>query len=263
MNKGHRLARGKYLTWTSDDNLLHKEQLSTLKSALDNNPVSLVYSSMRVIEPDGTFRRDVPVDNPAKSLFGSVVGASFLYRREVFEKLQGYDESKYLIEDFDFWLRASIHFQMMQVQEILYDYRSHPGSLSKKISEDKSLKSVFDQRLRDSYNVLVKEMNFSQQTVDYLIAVHLHDPSVFEKFCSSMDDILDDLRIYVSHLNDDFEVVRSKVVESLRASWINNKESQNRTNLFMMLRKFPAVFFDTGINHRNSIKIIFNSLLKS
>ena len=53
-----------------------------------------------------------------------------MMRREVFEKLDGYDESL-AYEDLDFWIRSARYFKYFYVDKVLTKRRLHPKSLSK------------------------------------------------------------------------------------------------------------------------------------
>ncbi len=44
----------------------------------------------------------------------------FYIKKEVHEKLHGYDTTKFLVEDYDFWLRAYQKFKFVYIPEILY-----------------------------------------------------------------------------------------------------------------------------------------------
>jgi glycosyltransferase involved in cell wall biosynthesis len=263
LNKGHRLAKGQYLTWSSDDNILYPNNLSVLASVLRKGKSDLVYSAMRNIEADGTVRRIVPAANPVKSLFGSVVGASFMYTREVFEKLKGYDESKYLIEDFDFWLRASIYFKLSPVEECLYDYRIHPGSLSQKIADDSQFKAEFEQRLEESYGILMSELDFASCTIDFLISVHLYQNTTFSIFQKDISHIIQDLKRYCNHMGEDFSEIQPFIINSIRTTWVQDKSLMTRPVLFKVLRHYPQVLFSRRVYHMNTLKIISNSLISS
>jgi hypothetical protein len=46
------------------------------------------------------------------------------------ETVGPYDETIFLAEDYDFWLRAAQHFQFAAIDSELYSYREHQGSLS-------------------------------------------------------------------------------------------------------------------------------------
>ena len=131
LNVGFSHAAGSYFTWTSDDNRFRPDALRTLAAILDARPeLDVVYSGCSVIDDAGAVvaRRHVsPIDR-----IGHVncVGASFLYRRAVHEALNGFDVTRPLVEDYDFWLRAAGRFRFEPVNLDLYEYRLHQRSLS-------------------------------------------------------------------------------------------------------------------------------------
>ena len=55
---------------------------------------------------------------------------------EVFEKNKGYDENRFLVEDYDFWLRAIAHSRFYQIRKKLYKYRRHDTSLTHQIANN-------------------------------------------------------------------------------------------------------------------------------
>jgi glycosyltransferase involved in cell wall biosynthesis len=131
LNAGFALARGEYHSWTSHDNLLRHDMLSTLVSLLDADiSVGVVYAGYSVIDGDGAILRYHPPRPAEDRWFGNPVGAAFLYRREVTEALGGYDESLFGAEDYDFWLRAARQFTLQRVDRDLYLYRRHDASLT-------------------------------------------------------------------------------------------------------------------------------------
>lgn len=133
LNIGFDTARGKYHTWTSDDNYYAPEALQTLADILENNPgYDLVYTDYTLIDDDGkTF---------GKRTFNNIYdgftqwlgcGACFLYKAEVYTANNGYNPSAFLIEDYDFFMRAFLQFRLYYHNAYhLYYYREHPGSLT-------------------------------------------------------------------------------------------------------------------------------------
>ena len=131
LNAGFRLARGIYHSWTSHDNLLRPDMLSTLVKILDADAsVGVAYAGYSVIDSDGAILRYQSPRSADERWFGNPVGAAFLYRREVTEALGGYDESLFGAEDYDFWLRAARQFRLQPVDKDLYLYRRHDASLT-------------------------------------------------------------------------------------------------------------------------------------
>jgi glycosyltransferase involved in cell wall biosynthesis len=133
LNRGFAAARGSFLTWTSDDNCYRPEALAKMLVHLQANPgVDIVYANYTVIDDAGAPKKiGPPGAGPMTDLLTrNVVGACFLYRRQVQEQLGGYAEDLFLVEDYDFWLRASTRFQLAFLNQDLYRYRWHARSLS-------------------------------------------------------------------------------------------------------------------------------------
>src|SRR5262249_6500825 len=131
LNAGFARARGELLTWTSDDSCYRPQALSERAAFLEANPsVDLVYADFSVIDEDGATRGEGWVGPIEELPLRNSIGACFLYRRTVHECLGGYDEDLALVEDWDYWLRASASFRLGRLREGLYLYRCHKNSLT-------------------------------------------------------------------------------------------------------------------------------------
>ncbi len=132
LNTGFSEVRGDFLTWTSHDNLYAESTIEVLLSALKDNPsAGLAYSDFYTIDGVGEVDGEVRLKEPDQLIFENVVGASFLYRREVHDVIGPYDEDLFLAEDYDYWLRARREFGFIHLKEKLYFYRNHSGSLTR------------------------------------------------------------------------------------------------------------------------------------
>lgn len=131
LNTGFAHVQGEYLTWTSDDNLYRAEALAKMLYFLKSHPtVDVVYTDYTLIDETGQALRSVAAQERDWLLRGNYVGPCFLYRREVQEKVGDYAEDLFLAEDYEFWLRASMFFEMRPLHEDLYLYRLHSASLT-------------------------------------------------------------------------------------------------------------------------------------
>jgi glycosyltransferase involved in cell wall biosynthesis len=148
-NVGVGEAAGRYFTWISDDNRFRRGALHTMARVLDERPeVDVVYSDYSVIDAAGSavaFRRVLPVDELG---YANCVGASFLYRRAVHDALGGFDTTRPLVEDYDFWLRAAGRFRFEPLAVDLYEYRLHGGSLS--VQRDAAVVAAHRRLMRES-----------------------------------------------------------------------------------------------------------------
>lgn len=137
-------STGDYVTWTSDDNYFAPNALSLMASVLDTKPdVDLVYCSVNFIDQDGSVLSIPSSVGSARLLyFYNTIQACFLYRREVQESLGGYDESLFLVEDYDFWLRANRAHTFKHLKGVKpYYYRTHPNSLTSTRQHDIRVKA--------------------------------------------------------------------------------------------------------------------------
>jgi glycosyltransferase involved in cell wall biosynthesis len=136
LNAGFALARGAFHSWTSDDNLLRPHMLGRLVATLDAHPdADIAHAAFTLIDEHGAelgLSKAGPVE---RLLFGNNIGACFLYRARVTEALGGYDVDLFGVEDYDFWLRAARQFTFVTLDDDLYLYRKHGGSLTSQRSD--------------------------------------------------------------------------------------------------------------------------------
>ncbi|MCA9895172.1 MAG: glycosyltransferase family 2 protein [Anaerolineae bacterium] len=131
LNRGFDIARGQYFTWTSHDNQYRPHAFKTMHQYLVDHPdVDLVYADYAHLNEAGDVTGYTRVPIPERLVMKSSVGACFLYKRKIHEEIGGYDTTKVLVEDYDFWLRASMKFKLQPLSNDLYLYRFHASSLT-------------------------------------------------------------------------------------------------------------------------------------
>lgn len=132
LNIGFREAKGEYFTWTSDDNIYQQDAISEMVSVLDNNcSIPMVVSNMVNIDEDGNEFGEKRVFDMDTFVISNSVGACFLYRRSVMEKVGNYDEQFFLAEDYEYWMRIYKECGVFaHIDKVLYQYRVHGNSLS-------------------------------------------------------------------------------------------------------------------------------------
>jgi glycosyltransferase involved in cell wall biosynthesis len=132
LNCGFREARGRYVTWISDDNRYHPNALATMVAHLDAHPeTGFVYANVRAVDASGK-PGEVMESGPPEAItqYCVVRGGCFLYRREVMEAVGPYDGRWKRCQDYDFYLRVSLHTRMDHIPEVLYDYGVGEESMS-------------------------------------------------------------------------------------------------------------------------------------
>jgi glycosyltransferase involved in cell wall biosynthesis len=133
LNKGFDNARGKYYTWTSDDNLYAPNALEILSATLDANPeADLVYANYNIIdENDKVTGIGIMNDINKSFMLWKGCGSCFMYKAIIHQTNKGYDPTLFLIEDYDFFLRASLQYKFLYLnRNDLYSHRNHASSLT-------------------------------------------------------------------------------------------------------------------------------------
>ncbi len=124
-NTGLRLAKGTYVAYLDDDDRFLPDHLATLVKFLERGTHQVVYSdAWRVMEQevDGTIRetgRDRPhsVDFAAARLFveNYIPVLCLMHRRSCLEEVGLFDESLFVHEDWDLWIRLATHFAFAHI----------------------------------------------------------------------------------------------------------------------------------------------------
>ena len=152
LNSGFAIAKGNYLTWTSDDNMYKSDAIEIMLTHLHKDEeTAFVFSDFESIGEDGNvleyLRRGPTYELPIVN----TIGACFLYRREVYEAIGNFDSSKFLVEDWDYWLRVYTAFKLCHIPRSLYYYRTHDESLTVKRfkqQQEMSLSLVLENNMR-------------------------------------------------------------------------------------------------------------------
>jgi len=130
LNTGFSEAKGDYFTWTSDDNTYKGNAIERMVNCLvSHKDIDIVYANYDMLYENGNVYY-CEKGLPEKLLVYNTIGACFLYKSIVHHKLNGFDINRFLLEDWDFWVRAYEHFNYLKMDENLYTYRWHDKSLS-------------------------------------------------------------------------------------------------------------------------------------
>ncbi|SDW69399.1 Glycosyl transferase family 2 [Marininema mesophilum] len=149
----------RYLTWVSSDNDYFPPFLATLRRRMIMSPpkIGLVYSAFRYIDAQGKpmytrafyqqlrQRQRLPKRHLLHHCF---IGASFLYRKSVAQKVGNYRLEP--VEDYDYWLRMSEICDIRFIPPILMAYRHRsPNSVSTELETPEG-KDRFRQSLQQA-----------------------------------------------------------------------------------------------------------------
>ena len=137
-NRGIALARGEYLSFLDHDDLWSPDKLQSQIAALEANPqAGVAYSFTYHTDAEGNVLHrgfeEIVEGDVLEALFVRFLlqcGSNGLVRRQDCEAVDGFDDSLFLSEDYDFYIRLAERCQFALVPEHQIFYRSYPESAS-------------------------------------------------------------------------------------------------------------------------------------
>ena len=143
LNDGFAVAKGDFFTWTSDDNWYEATAIEEMVNILYSSEYDMVTAEFNIYNND-EFIEVIKTDCSVDSLSNrNSIGACFLYTQKIAEKVGEYDSNKFLVEDYDYWLRILINGKIAHLNKTLYNYRLHSCSLTSTKQNDIKYAEIF------------------------------------------------------------------------------------------------------------------------
>ncbi|TDE28049.1 glycosyltransferase family 2 protein [Flavobacterium ranwuense] len=237
LNIGHKECKGDFITWTSHDNLYELNALEVLLNEILKENTDIVYSDFVLIDGRGDKLREVQLPGIENIIFGNFIGTCFLYRKEVYQRNNGYNDFFFLVEDYDFWLRSVLHSSYSHVKKTLYYYRKHSESLTNQIITN------------DNENKLWKE-NINKMYVNFCKIIMVTD---YDKVSELLSNNLTHQKIDLEWIiNNHFEIQNFKM---------KLKQNQNFGKNVLIEKVFLEMIIKVMIsdhNHKNNfLRLVF------
>jgi glycosyltransferase involved in cell wall biosynthesis len=139
-NLGLSLSKGKYIAiLDSDDEWIDKDKLQKQFKYLENNPdYVLISSNIKIVDEKENFIKNtdfaIEDENIRKKILvaNQIPHSSVLYRKDLVNKIGGYDEKLSCVEDLDLFLRLGLLGKMENLKEITTAYTKHSQGTSQK-----------------------------------------------------------------------------------------------------------------------------------
>jgi len=134
LNKGFRQAKGEIVGWLNADDTYQPEAISGAVRYLEENPeISLVYGRFNFIDEYGkiTYTHCPPPFSIEKLLYENIIpNASMFFRRHVIQEIGFLNPQLHYVLDWEFVLRISLHYKVVQIPAIWGNFRITSGTKS-------------------------------------------------------------------------------------------------------------------------------------
>jgi glycosyltransferase involved in cell wall biosynthesis len=154
LNRGIKHAlygTGDWIKWLSADDEMLPDCLENLVK-MCSNPMAIYYTNYHIIDAKGKHVKDFvepkrPVSDLWTLFYGN--GSSSFIHKNVFDRCGLFDESLRFGEDYEFWLRATMLYNvnLTLIPEFTVNYRNHPDQLTHKVGGRNDI--IIKQKIKD------------------------------------------------------------------------------------------------------------------
>ena len=137
-NKLIELAQGKYISFLDSDDLLYPDALARMTAAIpENRDDVIIYGPYTAINEFGVeqYRRKKTLYSGriTRYLFENILihSCGSLIPKKILEQAGGFDVSYPVCSDYDLWLRLSLKYDFIAVEQPVFKRRRHGGNLSR------------------------------------------------------------------------------------------------------------------------------------
>ena len=138
LNFGAKKSQGKYIKVLHEDDKLTPNSLQALFDAAEQTSADLIFAMSKNFAGKGVEKISKPPpvvkDMTLKALLDAnfIHGGTVLYRNEMFSKLNGYDQTMWTAEEYEFHLRClASGYTPHYVSSVVCEYREWEGSKSR------------------------------------------------------------------------------------------------------------------------------------
>lgn len=136
LNCGFRRASGEYVAWLSSDDRFEREKAERQVRFMEATGAWISHTAFRYMNEKGELEgQAVRLKHATPYQFydsfrrnNAINGCTVMMRRELFERIGGFDERLPYTHDYDFWLRCLLAgYPIAYMREPLTVYRRHPA----------------------------------------------------------------------------------------------------------------------------------------
>jgi glycosyltransferase involved in cell wall biosynthesis len=244
LNKALKVARGEYIARQDADDISLPNRFEEQLKYLEKHPeVALLGTSVSHIEENGKITgKNILLANPSIDDFlkdNLFKHGSTMFKKEIVNKLGGYNDLFKYAQDYELWLRIAKHFEVRGLAQLLYKIRSHNEKigitnieestlyrllalrLAKNELDEEIFKSIKDNGIKSLYSHLSK--NEKMVLHNAIAGVHIYTnkrkqarAEYKKRFTLNPFDVKSIVGIIISYIGKDAYIRSSKIYAAFR-----------------------------------------------
>lgn len=149
LNEGVNMAQGEYIARMDADDISEPDRFEKQLQYMRENELAVCGSYATKINSFGEKIGEMnysPSEKKIKSftlLHSPFIHPSVIFKKDVFEKVSGYQKFFKHIEDYELWTRIVFKYKTGNLPERLLKYRIHDDQITKKNNSEMRLKGLF------------------------------------------------------------------------------------------------------------------------
>ncbi|KRF51676.1 hypothetical protein ASG97_07260 [Bacillus sp. Soil745] len=133
LNHGLKRAKGEYLVWLSSDDLMDDHKIELQLNFMKNVNSFLSFTNFNLINENNditsynvgiNFKTELEILQ-ALNKFNPINGCTVMMSRKVIEEIGYFNEQLKYAQDYEYWVRVSLHFPIHYFHITLTNYRVH------------------------------------------------------------------------------------------------------------------------------------------
>ncbi len=131
INKGLKMVTGDIVGWLNSDDYYAPEAFMQIAEAFKNNPeADLIYFNVRNFSQSGSTVHRHQANYPEEWFMTKVClhQPGVFWRKSLMDRIGFLDESLHFVMDFDYWIRAYLNAKLIQIPQVVANFRLHNSS---------------------------------------------------------------------------------------------------------------------------------------
>ncbi len=258
LNKGLKIAKGKYLARMDADDIAYPERLQNQYDFMENNPqIDVLGSDYKCFgNSNSVVKMPQKHEEIVASMFfhNSIAHPTVFLRLKKIKEFNIFYENTYLyVEDYELWTRERKRLQFTNIDKILLKYRVHSfqtGSthIIKQIKNTNKIKEIYLSELYPEISLKEKEIFFKATSFNVLST--LDEIKVFNNLLK---------KLYVLNIDKNFYSKRY-FYKKLQQFWDFQYSQTAKISLHYWFVFFKSLFFKTSkISFKEKWMIFFRN----